>query len=216
MLSGTLALCGITSENMVRDVGWQLLDVGRGLERAMQTAGLIRWVVGDVQPPAVERHLVDAALTAGESAVTHRRRYAGREGVESLLDLMLLDAGNPRSVAFQVARVRAGVARLPGADTPALRGLLDALEEAEADLGARGAQSLAASYPRLTDTEELFTEHRDELTALTERIRTRLRLVADGLAEVFFSPPLAPRRMGSGFAAARVGPAPHGSRRSAR
>ena len=57
VLSGTLALCGITSENMVRDVGWQLLDVGRGLERALQTAGLIRWVVGDVHPPAVERHL---------------------------------------------------------------------------------------------------------------------------------------------------------------
>ncbi len=76
-------------------------------------------------------------------------------------------------------------------------------DEAEADLGARGAQSLAASYPRLTDSEALFTEHRDELAALAERLQTRLRLVADGLAEVFFSPPLAPRRMGSGFA---VGP----------
>ena len=37
---------------------------------------------------------------------------------------MLLDASNPRSVAFQVARVRAGVARLPGADTPTVRRLL--------------------------------------------------------------------------------------------
>ena len=200
VLSGTLALCGITSENMVRDVGWQLLDVGRGLERALQTVGLIRRVVGVVHPPAVERHLVDAVLTAGESAVTHRRRYAGREGVESMLDLMLLDAGNPRSVTFQLARVRAGVARLPGSDTAALRTLTAALEETEADLGARGAQSLASSYPRLTETEELFTEHRDELVGLAERVQTRLQLVADGLAEVFFSPPLAPRRMGSGFA----------------
>ena len=206
VLSGTLALSGITSENMVRDVGWQLLDVGRGLERALQTAGLIRWVVGDVHPPAVERHLVDAVLTAGESAVTHRRRYAGREGVESMLDLMLLDAGNPRSVAFQVARVKAGLARLPGSDTPTLRGLLAALDEAEADLGARGAPTLAASYPRLTDTAELFTEHRDELAALAERLQTRLRMVADGLAEVFFSSPLAPRRMGSGFAGVRPAP----------
>ncbi|QIK68064.1 circularly permuted type 2 ATP-grasp protein [Nocardioides sp. HDW12B] len=197
VLSGTLALAGITAENMVRDVGWQLLDAGRGLERALQTTDLIRWVSGDVHPPAVERHLVAAVLTAGESVVTHRRRYAGHDGVESMLELMLLDGANPRSVAFQVARVRSVVSRLPGADTRELRDLLTTLEEAGADLAARSARSLAASYPRLTDTDELFSEHRDELVALVERVRTRLRLVADGLAAAFFAPPLAPRRLGS-------------------
>ena len=88
--------------------------------------------------------------------------------------------------------------------------MLAALEEAEADLGARGAQTLAASSPRLSDSEALFTEHRDELAALAERLQTRLRLVADGLAEVFFSPPLAPRRMGSGFAVASRAQVPVG------
>lgn len=197
VLSGTLALCGITAENMVRDVGWQLQDIGRGLERALQTTALVRWVVGDVSPPAVERHLVDAVLTAGESVVTHRRRYAGREGVESMLELMLLDAANPRSVTFQVARVKAGVARLPAAGV--VPELLTALEETEADLAARGAGTLAASYPRLTETDELFTEHRDELVALAERVQTRLRRVADRIGDGFFSHPLAPRPLGSGF-----------------
>ena len=212
VLSGTLALAGITAENMVRDVGWQLLDAGRGLERALQATDLVRWVAGDVNPPAVERHLVDAVLTAGESVVTHRRRYAGHNDVESMLQLMLLDADNPRSVAFQVARVRSVVSSLPGADTREVQDLLATLEDAGADLAARSARSLATSYPRLTDTDELFTEHRDELVALSERVRTRLRLVADGLATAYFAPPLAPRRLGSTLGSS-VGPAsrPSGS-----
>ena len=137
VLSGALALTGIASENMVRDVGWQLLDVGRGLERALQTLALTRWVVGDVHPPAVERHLVRAALTAGESVVTHRRRYAGREGVESMIELMLLDPDNPRSVAFQLRRVRRALEHVPGPAVGTGRPRL--LDEAEADLHARGA-----------------------------------------------------------------------------
>lgn len=199
VLSGTLALCGITAENMVRDVGWQLLDVGRGLERALQTAGLVRWAVGDVHPPALERHLVDAVLTAGESIVTHRRRYTGREGVESMLDVLLLDATNPRSLAFQLDRVRAGLARLPDAVGQVLADLLPVLDEAQQDLAARGAATLAASYPRLTDTDRLFSEHRDELVGLAERVQTRLRRLADGLADRLFAHPTAPRPLGSGF-----------------
>ncbi len=194
VLSGALALAGITSENMVRDVGWQLLDIGRGLERALQTLALTRWVVGDVHPPAVERHLVQAALTAGESVVTHRRRYAGHDGVESMLELMLLDPGNPRSVAFQLQRVRRALDHVPG---PAVERLRDLLDEAEADLRARDAAVLASPLPRLTDTDELFTEHRDEVTALGERMRTCLHAFASALADAYFSHQAAPRALGS-------------------
>ena len=194
VLSGALALAGIASENMVRDVGWQLLDVGRGLERALQTLALTRWVVGDVHPPAVERHLVRAALTAGESVVTHRRRYAGREGVESMIELMLLDPDNPRSVAFQLRRVREALERVPGPAVAQVRALLD---EAEADLHARAAAALATPLPRLTGTEALFTEHRVEVTALGERMQTRLHDVARVVGDAWFRHPAAPRALGS-------------------
>lgn len=201
VLSGTLALTGITAENMVRDVGWTLLDLGRGLERALQTVTTLRWVLGEVHPPAVERHLLLAVLTAGESVVTHRRRYAGREEVDSLLDLMLLDAGNPRSVAFQVARLRARVATLPGAE--GVERLAELLVDAEADLAARDALTLAASYPRVSDGDELFREHREELVALAERLQARLREVSDTVAAGFFSHLLAPRPLGSSLSAPR-------------
>ncbi len=202
MLSGTLALTGITAENMVRDIGWTLLDLGRGLERALQTVTSVRWVAGEVQPPAVERHLVLALLTAGESVVTHRRRYGAREGVDSMLDLLLLDRTNPRSVAFQLARLRARAATLPGTDV--VEQLRRVLDDAEADLAARSAEALAASSPRLPEaterhTGELFTEHREELVALAERTQRRLRELSEIVEVGFFSHLLAPRPLGQVF-----------------
>ena len=48
-------------------------------------------------------------LEASESIITHRRRSTSGEGpawpLHSATSLLLLDAGNPRSVAFQVARL---------------------------------------------------------------------------------------------------------------
>ena len=53
-------------------------------------------------------------LEIGDSVMTHRRRYAVSAGVNSYVDLLVLDPLNPRSVAFQVAELRAQIERLPG------------------------------------------------------------------------------------------------------
>ncbi|GAA1932139.1 circularly permuted type 2 ATP-grasp protein [Nocardioides marmoribigeumensis] len=206
VLSGTLALTGIFAENMVRDVGWTLLDVGRGLERALQTATAVRWVVGETHPPAVERHLVLALLSSGESVVTHRRRYGARAGVDSMLDLLLLDRTNPRSVAFQLARLQARAATLPGTDRA--ERLRQVVADAETDLAARGPGALAAATPRVggpgLPDGELFTEHREELVALAERTQRRLRELSDAVEVGFFSHPLAPRPLGQELAVPRL------------
>ena len=57
--------------------------------------------------------VVEAVLTAAESIVTFRRRYRGRAGVEALLELLVIDPFNPRSVAYQLQRIRPISARFP-------------------------------------------------------------------------------------------------------
>ena len=52
VLSGLLALAGISGENMVRDAGWYMLDIGRGLERALQVVALLRATLGQTREPA--------------------------------------------------------------------------------------------------------------------------------------------------------------------
>ena len=80
-----------------------MLDSGRGLERALQVVALLRVTPTRARPVEVERPVFDAVLTASESILTFRRRYRGRTGVEAVVELLVTDGYNPRSVAYQLA-----------------------------------------------------------------------------------------------------------------
>ena len=52
---------------------------------------------------------------ACESSVIYRRRNLGKVSVAAVADLVLFDATNPRSLVFQLERIRADLKALPGA-----------------------------------------------------------------------------------------------------
>jgi uncharacterized alpha-E superfamily protein len=170
VLSGLLALSGITSENMVRDPGWYMLDSGRGLERAMQVVALLRVTLTRARPMEVERLVIDAVLTASESILTFRRRYRGRTGIEAVAELLVTDAFNPRSVAYQLRRMLHDLRAIPST-SPTARPvrLLDSVTEKVriADLG---------SFPEVVDgrrpaLEDFLVGLQEQLRALSEAIR---------------------------------------------
>jgi uncharacterized alpha-E superfamily protein len=172
VLSGLLALAGIVSENMVRDPGWYMLDSGRGLERALQVVALLRVTVTRRRSPEPDRMVREAVLTAAESIVTFRRRYRGRSGTDALVELLVVDQHNPRSVAYQLARVQADLRALP-ISSPTARPLrlLDSLVEAvrtadPASLAAGGDGQRPALEPFLADLHE-------QLRDVSEAIRTQ-------------------------------------------
>ena len=51
---------------------------------------------------------------ACESSVIYRRRNLGKVSVAAVADLVLFDAENPRSLVFQLERLRADLKALPG------------------------------------------------------------------------------------------------------
>lgn len=55
-------------------------------------------------------------LTAAESIITYRRRYRSHAQLATLLDLLLLDPDNPRSVGFQIDRLGEDVAAVASRD----------------------------------------------------------------------------------------------------
>ena len=112
-MQSLLALGGLASESMVRDPGWHFMDAGRRLERALQLVALLRSTLRSVNGTATDSLLLESVLTTAESIITYRRRYRSQAQVETVLDLLLLDAGNPRSVVFQLDRLAADVALLP-------------------------------------------------------------------------------------------------------
>ncbi|MNL45408.1 hypothetical protein D3C87_1680530 [compost metagenome] len=53
-------------------------------------------------------------LEIGDSVMSHRRRYSVSAGTQSVIDLLVLDPLNPRSVLFQLTELRNQVETLPG------------------------------------------------------------------------------------------------------
>ena len=170
VLSGLLALAGIATENMVRDPGWYMLDSGRGLERASQILALLRVTICRERAAETDRLVLEAVLTAAESIVTFRRRYGTRPGVDAVLELLVIDPVNPRSVAYQLQRIRTDLRALPNTSPTArpLR-LLDALAER-----VRIADPVAlaeSSNGRRVSLEEFVAGLQNQLRALSEAIR---------------------------------------------
>ncbi|OBH85885.1 hypothetical protein A5680_06360 [Mycobacterium sp. E2989] len=114
-LSGMLTLAGVAGESMVRDVGWTMMDIGKRIERGLWLTALLRETLIAVRRAAAEQMIIEATLVACESSVIYRRRTVGKVSVAAVTELMLFDAQNPRSLLYQVERLRANLKDLPGA-----------------------------------------------------------------------------------------------------
>ncbi len=112
---GMLAMAGVASESMVRDVGWTTMDTGKRIERGQWLSALLGASMSTVRSPEAEQSITEAVLVACESSVSYRRRNPGKVSVAAVTELLLFDADNPRSLAFQLDRLRANLKAMPGA-----------------------------------------------------------------------------------------------------
>lgn len=116
---------GLVQDNMYRFQGWRFLTMGRALERADGLAALL----GAFADPAAPEGALDLAVEVADSVLTHRRRFRVETSRETVVDLLALDADNPRSILFQLRLLREQAAALPGAldngrPGPVLRAIL--------------------------------------------------------------------------------------------
>ena len=113
-LAGMLALSGMTAESMVHDAGWTMMDVGKRIERGLTLTDLLRATLTVSRNPEAERTVTEAVLLACESSVIYRRLNLGRVSVEAVADLVLFDEKNPRSLIYQLDRLRLNLRSLSG------------------------------------------------------------------------------------------------------
>ncbi|HEX4612006.1 MAG TPA: circularly permuted type 2 ATP-grasp protein [Urbifossiella sp.] len=105
------AFGGLAVESMTRGEGWRFLDLGRRLERSLHMIALLNGSV--TYPAAQEGPVLDAILEVADSGMTYRRRYLGSLRAEAVLDLLVFDESNPRSLAAQLAALEDDVTHLP-------------------------------------------------------------------------------------------------------
>lgn len=93
---------GLVHENMYRFSGWRFLSLGRALERADSLAALL----AEFADPDAPQGSLDMAVEVADSVITHQRRYRVETSRNTVVDLLALDADNPRAILFQIQRIR--------------------------------------------------------------------------------------------------------------
>jgi uncharacterized circularly permuted ATP-grasp superfamily protein/uncharacterized alpha-E superfamily protein len=112
-VTSMMTLSGFALDGMTRDDGWRFLSIGRRVERlAFQCLAL----------QAAFEHRNNSGLTwllsISDSTVTYRSRYFTRPEWLPVLDLLVLDAANPRSVMFQASGAHSALLKLESAYGP--------------------------------------------------------------------------------------------------
>nr|WP_156670010.1 circularly permuted type 2 ATP-grasp protein [Mycobacterium sp. E3305] len=167
-LAGMLTLAGVAGESMVRDVGWSMMDIGKRIERGLWLTALLRATLTAVRGAIAEQTIIEATLVACESSVIYRRRTVGKVSVAAVAELMLFDAQNPRSLLYQVERLRANLKDLPGASGSSRP------ERLVDEIGTL----LRRSHP--AELEEVGEDGlRTELAELLDSVHTQLRELAE-------------------------------------
>jgi uncharacterized alpha-E superfamily protein len=174
----TLAgFAGLTMESMTRGQGWHFLDMGRRIERAITLVTLLRATT--IQKSDRERPLLETVLEIADSGMTYRRRYQATLQVAPVVDLLVADDSNPRSVLYQVRALADHVRGLPALSggalrSPQLRMVLQAQNELE-----------------LADLDALCTLDdngaRPSLDALLRRLGTVLPELSDSLSNTYLN-----------------------------
>ncbi|MCU1375113.1 MAG: Protein containing domain, partial [Actinomycetia bacterium] len=192
VMRSLLALAGLGAESMVRDPGWRFLEIGRRLERGLQLTALLRAIVTEERDTATDSLLLESALTSAESIITYRRRYRSHAQLETVLDLLLLDPDNPRSLAYQVQRLAEETDVLPGG-----RPLAGRLSDA-----GRAVLQVSTTL-RLADTAALAQTsddgRRQALDGFLTDMAAALTTAGDAVTATHFTHLLPQRPMGRGM-----------------
>lgn len=119
VLSGhTAAMTGAQTDRMTRDDGWRLLSTGRHLERLGFLAQALSCAF---QTGAVfDEGGFEAVVALFDSTITFHAQYQQRHDIPALLDLLVLDRDNPRSLGWVAQTLRGRLAKLANAPAGAM------------------------------------------------------------------------------------------------
>jgi uncharacterized circularly permuted ATP-grasp superfamily protein/uncharacterized alpha-E superfamily protein len=154
------AISGLIEDNMNRMAGWRFIKLGRRIERGLATCRYARHFADPNAPP----ECLDVLLELTDSQITYRGRYVMGAARLPILDLVILDPSNPRSVAYQANSTVHHVDALPrmssdGLPEPAQR----VAKKLDADISTLTARDIDRG--RLLGFEQVFMMLSDEVSA---------------------------------------------------
>jgi uncharacterized circularly permuted ATP-grasp superfamily protein/uncharacterized alpha-E superfamily protein len=119
------AFSGMERENINRGSGWLFMTIGRRLERAIYLTRQLR----EITTPLNERDwpFLECLLEVADSSMTYRARYFTTLQPLAVLDVLMADETNPRSLDFQLSHLADLYQKLPRHLPDDLQAMWDAL-----------------------------------------------------------------------------------------
>jgi len=172
------AFSGMERENINRGSGWLFLSLGRRLERAIYLTHELRHVT---KPLAVENWAyLERLLEVADSTVTYRTRYYTNLQPLAVLDILMTDEHNPRSLGFQLDHLAELYAKLPR-NLPTDR---QAIEDAVVSLRQIDLQAMTQ---RINKAGSHLSDGYEEVDQFLARLENLLPSWSNNLSSHYFS-----------------------------
>jgi uncharacterized circularly permuted ATP-grasp superfamily protein/uncharacterized alpha-E superfamily protein len=164
-ITAMMTLSGFVLDGMTRGIGWRFLSMGRRVERLATMCRALGVAIDEGRD-----HELDWLLDLADSSVTYRSRYLAAPEWLPVLDMIVRDEANPRSLAFQA------------------KGLADYIARIEATLGRFAGETLAPGVAALRALEPRDLDPESEVLArLLEQLQRAAYAVSDDISLKFFS-----------------------------
>ncbi|WNL43269.1 circularly permuted type 2 ATP-grasp protein [Halomonas sp. PAMB 3264] len=173
-LAGFFGLC---NETMPHHFGWRFMDIGRFLDRALGLLTLLKLTLN--ARPERRSALWEVVLATTDNFTAYRRRYRSELHPAAIIDLLLFDETNPRSVGYMLKRLHKQVERLPGSATPYRNAERRLLIQANAALHLADIDRLS----HVNDTPEA----QQALVQLLDELLAPLNALSDAISHSHFS-----------------------------
>jgi uncharacterized circularly permuted ATP-grasp superfamily protein/uncharacterized alpha-E superfamily protein len=113
LVAGLGTITASQTDGMTRDDGWRLLTIGRQIERLIAMSEVLHafFEKGAVRHEAG----FDQVLALFNSTITYRSRYQGQREIAALIDLLVLEDANPRSLRCAASLIARELAQLAAA-----------------------------------------------------------------------------------------------------
>lgn len=165
-----VAVGGLEMAHMSRDHGWRFLSIGRHLERMSYVSATFE----DVAESSLrsEPALLEWLLDLSDSLVGYRVRFMHHPEWPHVVDLLLLDSQNPRSQAFQLAKLAKHVRLLPGMQPTDVAELLRDIDRLLAVV-ASGDRTQGELFSRHAVLDNIIGQGQQIATGLSDALTLR-------------------------------------------
>ena len=151
-ITSMMTLSGFVLDGMTRGIGWRFVSIGRRIERLSTLCSALQVAIDEGRT-----HELDWLLDLADSSVTYRSRYLAAPEWLPVLDMIVRDESNPRSLAFQAKGLADFIARLEATHGPFAT---STLAPARAALAALTAGDLRPESEALADDDRAAAARR--------------------------------------------------------